>query len=596
MKRTIISLFIIGAAVFVAFYSAMQLGFYGDDWIFYDLAGRLTDYEYFVRYFDPNAQTAWYRPVQGVLWRIAYSGFGTNPFGYHLVNVILHFANCVLLFAILRRVTHRERISFFAALIFATLPTAAVAVLWPGVVDTLETFFCLLAIWLWVQHLLSLQIDSSQRSLQRLDNLNFFTAIFSTNDRTYWLAFGTFLLALLSKEIAVTLPVTLFLIDRCVIAKPTSLVQLARRYALFAVALFAYLPIEYIVTRRSVFISREGYSLGSTLVPNLLTYLGTLAFPWVFAPPFSYVWLAITAAVIAYAIAWKKHRALIPIVIGSILAILPVAPFPFIENRFLYMALIGSAILISLVLEFFASRHRNLALIVIAGVALFGGVSIARSATEFAENGRVARVSFRNVRQAHPTLPDDTLVYFIDPPVPGTNLSGMFLWYYGPHVFAGSNETAHPVNFSAHAYGLVNYFDNQGNQKEIRVDNQVATRALPTPPIVFNESIRLESYELASAHVKAGDDIALFLYWRASDRSANDHAVSTILLAEDGSIATQTLSSRKWRWLPGDLVVDPIIFPISNKVAPGTYRLSVSLIDSTNIEPSVLIEPIEIGN
>lgn len=602
MKRFVIGSLVIGVAVLLAYFSALQLGFYGDDWIFYDLAGRLSFSEYLVKYLDPNAQTAWYRPVQGILWRIGYTGFGTNTFGYHLVNVLLHLANCILLFAILRRVTRSERIGFIAALIFATLPTAVLSVLWPGVVDTLVTFFYLLAIWFWIVYVMSLRgvhpersgAESKDRATKQSPINELGIASRSTSPlarkplamtQAYSLAFGAFILALLSKEISVTLPITLFLIDRFVVAKPATIAQLIRRYAPFVIAWMVYLPIEYIVTRRSVFVNREGYSLGATVAENLVAYLSTLAFPWVFAPPFSYVWLAIVAAILAYLIVWRKYYALLPIIVGATLAILPVTPFPFVGNRFLYLPLVGFAIVFACVCDFIAQRQRVITMVVVAGIALFGSLSIARATADFAENGRVARVPFRNARQAHPKLPDDTFVYFINPPLPGPNLSGMFLWQYGTRVFASANDVGGRANLRDHAAAYVYYFDDQGNQKEIRVEKEITARGTPTPPIEFAESIRLEGYELVNANVKRGDAIVLLLYWRAHTRIENDFVAVVNLVAADGRVVAQHEKMPTTGWFAGELVVEAVQLPI--QVAPGAYRLEIGSPQAPGVQLSI---------
>lgn len=575
----------LAAAIFTAYYHALNVGFYGDDWIFFDLAGRLNLQDYLIRYFDPNAQTAWYRPVQGVLFRIEYALWGNNTVPYHARNILLHVANSLWLFAIVERVTRQRFTAFAAALIFATLPTAAMAVFWPGVVDPLETFFYLASIWFWLAHL------QSERA------------------RDYWLAFAAFLFALLSKEIGATLPITLFLIDRLIAAKPASFAQLARRYVWFAIIFLIYVPIEFIVTRRSVFVNREGYTASAQLLTHLIDYLSALVFPWAFVPYLSYALLVIAVGVLSYLIFVRKKLGLIPIVVGATLAVLPVIPFPFVAHRFLYLSLVGSAILFALGLNWVKDRlpahrfHQTVILGILAVIVLFGGARISEAALAFGENARIARVPFRNVRQAHPTLPDHTLVYFLYPPVPGPNLSGMFLWYYGPRVFAGANDSATPPRLRDYSLTYVNYFDESGNQKEQRVDQALNVRITPALPVAFTPAIRLDNIELVSANVLRGDSVILLLHWRALASIADDYTVAVSLVDATGKhVATYAREPRRGQaptstWQPGQTILDAIQLPVSPDAPPGVYRVEIALVDAAKpatASARVIIEPVRI--
>jgi hypothetical protein len=576
----------LAAAVFAPYYHALAVGFYGDDWIFFDLAGRLSLPDYLVRYFDPNAQTAWYRPVQGLLFRLEYTLWGNHTVPYHARNLFFHFANCLWLFAIVERVTRQRFAAFTAALMFATLPTAAIAVFWPGVVDPMETFFYLASIWFWLAHLQS------------------------TRARDYWLAFAAFLFALLSKEIGATLPITLFLIDRLIIGKPASLTQFMRRYFWFAMVYLIYLPIEFIVTRRSVFVNREGYAASTQLWTNLFDYLGALVFPWAFVPFLSYVLVLIAAGFLGYLIFVRQKLALIPIVVGATLAILPVIPFPFVAYRFLYLSLIGSAILFALGLNWVKHRlptqrfYQTTILGMLAAIVLFGGARVSDAALGFGENARIARVPFRNFRQAHPTLPDETFVYFLYPPVPGPNLSGMFLWYYGPRVFAGANDSDLPRRLRDYPLTYVQYFDESGNQKEQRVDKELNVRFTPTLPVSFSPAIRLEDVELVSANVPRGETVILLLHWRALASIADDYTVGVSLIDSSGKSLSMYLKeprrgqSPTSSWTPGQIILDAIQLPVPADALPGAYHVEITLFDAA--KPStgnlfVTIEPVNIA-
>jgi hypothetical protein len=200
------ALTVLALVVLISYQPALRLNFYGDDYSFVEKAGRSSFGDYLSFYFDPRAQTGWYRPMQGMVFGEEYLLFGGIPFGYHLVNVIVHLFNCLLAFLIVRQVSNKVRIAFLAALIYSALPLYSVAVFWPGDADFQLTFFYLLAIFFWIRFL-----QEHRRAFQIL-------------------AFISFLLALGTKEFGVTLPLTLFVVGRFILHDQANLGSLVRRH------------------------------------------------------------------------------------------------------------------------------------------------------------------------------------------------------------------------------------------------------------------------------------------------------------------------------------------------------------------------------
>src|SRR5262249_18989951 len=78
---------------------------------------------------------------------VDYELYGLKPFGYHLTNLLLHIANTVLLFRILRLMTGSVGRSAVVAGLFALHPLHVEAVAWVADrTDLLCTFFGLLAL------------------------------------------------------------------------------------------------------------------------------------------------------------------------------------------------------------------------------------------------------------------------------------------------------------------------------------------------------------------------------------------------------------------------------------------------------------------
>jgi tetratricopeptide (TPR) repeat protein len=72
--------------------------------------------------------------------------YGLNPGGHHATNLLLHVANSLVLFAVLRTATRRPWPSALVAALFALHPTHVESVAWVAErKDVLSTLFCLLA-------------------------------------------------------------------------------------------------------------------------------------------------------------------------------------------------------------------------------------------------------------------------------------------------------------------------------------------------------------------------------------------------------------------------------------------------------------------
>jgi Flp pilus assembly protein TadD len=119
-----------------------------------------------------------------------YALGGLVPWGYHLLNVLLHGVNGLLVYELTRRYTGRRPLSLFTALLFVAHPVHTEAVSYvAGRPELLATAFLLLA---WIASL-----DRAQRR------------------SAYPLSLLSFLAALLSKESAIVLPAILALADWC---------------------------------------------------------------------------------------------------------------------------------------------------------------------------------------------------------------------------------------------------------------------------------------------------------------------------------------------------------------------------------------------
>jgi len=134
-----------------------------------------------------QGSTNYYRPIMTIGYLLSYMVFGLLPFGFHLVNILMHASVVCLLFFLTRRLFDSGPLALFAAILFALHPIHTESVAWiAGVTDIELTLFYLLAFWAYVRFG---DIQPRKAPVR------------------YILLLTCFLLALLSKEQALTLPV-----------------------------------------------------------------------------------------------------------------------------------------------------------------------------------------------------------------------------------------------------------------------------------------------------------------------------------------------------------------------------------------------------
>jgi Flp pilus assembly protein TadD len=144
----------------------------------------------FTRFYVGN-----YAPFHIISYMVDYTLWGLNPRGFILTNVFLHIVNGVLFYLLLFRVSRRRVIGFLAAFIFLCHPVQVESVAWISERKNLLAMFFFLA---------SFHGYLSYRSAGKRASPIFFTA-----------SVVMFSLAVLSKSVAIVLPLVLFLYELC---------------------------------------------------------------------------------------------------------------------------------------------------------------------------------------------------------------------------------------------------------------------------------------------------------------------------------------------------------------------------------------------
>jgi tetratricopeptide (TPR) repeat protein len=173
----------------------------------------------FTNYDDPNYVTANADVQRGLTWaRVSWAFcnpvvgnwhpltmlshmldcqlFGLRPAGHHLTNLLLHMANTVLLFAVLRCLTGALWRSAFVAALFALHPLHVESVAWVAErKDVLSTLFWMLTLWAYARHAHESKAQNPKS----------------------WVWYGVslvmFACGLMSKAMLVTLPFVMLLLD-----------------------------------------------------------------------------------------------------------------------------------------------------------------------------------------------------------------------------------------------------------------------------------------------------------------------------------------------------------------------------------------------
>jgi len=137
-----------------------------------------------------SGEAANWHPLTWLSHQLDCTVFGLNAGGHHLVNLLFHVANSLLVFIFLRGATGAVWRSAFVAALFAWHPLHVESVAWASErKDVLSTFFWLLTLIAYVGYARS------------------------RHWRDYLLTLFFFALGLMSKPMVVTLPFVLLLLD-----------------------------------------------------------------------------------------------------------------------------------------------------------------------------------------------------------------------------------------------------------------------------------------------------------------------------------------------------------------------------------------------
>jgi len=187
---------LISSISFLAYLNTLHHQFVFDDFRVITNNPYIKDWKYFPTlfnhdYFKISGELS-YRPLVTASYFTDYAIWGLHSFGFHLTNLLIHTLNTVLVFFLIFKITTNLKLATIACLFFSIHPILTETVNSVGFREDLlcATFF-LLTVFLYVK------LYTSKH-----------------NHIFYALSLMTYCFALLSKEMAISLPLIIFVLDR----------------------------------------------------------------------------------------------------------------------------------------------------------------------------------------------------------------------------------------------------------------------------------------------------------------------------------------------------------------------------------------------
>lgn len=227
---------LLSSLVFLACWPALISDFLADDFAHLRLFHRLA-FADFLRLFAADfSQGIWktghdeLRPLAALFYWLQFRAFGTNPVGYHALDIIVHLFNSWIVFRLASALSARAT-AVVAAFFFALAPVHAEPISWisGARADIYPTCFYLLAVW------------------------SFSSFCQTRQPSRYALALLAFLAGLFTKETLVTLPFLLLFCGVLPACAKTPRLATRARNSLIASAPFFFVLAGYLALRQWTF-------------------------------------------------------------------------------------------------------------------------------------------------------------------------------------------------------------------------------------------------------------------------------------------------------------------------------------------------------
>jgi len=335
----------------------------------------------------------YYRPLLQVIWSFEWRLFKNEMFYYHMVNFILDFINIYLVYRIGLLLFKDRKISYLAAIIFAFHPTHAEDLTWVSpLVDLVVTFFYFSGFIYFCKYLFG--------DRERM--------------RNYIFAFFLYVLALLSKEMAFTFPVLIFVFDfiyqpRDFLSKP----GIMRR-------ILVYLP--YLILTLVYFTFRLSSESGgvSTVPPFNLKFFITNTLEGVRMLTLPAGILALFLIFVVFLLSFNRIYFFSFLLV--FITLIPVIP-SVMKERYLYLPSLGTSLMAGFIfvkiffvkkdsiLNMFERLRHGIGYLLLVLLVLFSSFSINERMLDVKGRADQSRLIPKSLKNYYPEFPEGSEIY-----------------------------------------------------------------------------------------------------------------------------------------------------------------------------------------
>lgn len=376
---------------FILYANSLNNSFVWDDWLHIVQNNFIEDWhnidKIFTKdYFELSREEfslSW-RPLTTLSYFINYGLWGLNPCGYHLSSLLNHLLNAVLVYLITSILFKKRSVSFLAGLFFVSHPVATEAVCMISFNENLlACLFVLLSFYLYIKS------QGKEKSRKSLIFLCCISNLF-------------YLLALLSKEVAISLPLIILSYDYCFVSEK-DMRKKAFFYLGYIAVTFFYLGIRFFVLQdmQSVFFSclagKDFLLLGLLqIIVKFVYFVELLFFPInLCAIPLTYVpetlfetvsflltCILLVAGIFSFLIT-KYYKKIFWCLLWIFLNLLPILIMtPFIDlfsERYLYIPLVGFCMVLAVGMDKWIKTKKITVVVLIFVLGFYSWTTVRRN-------------------------------------------------------------------------------------------------------------------------------------------------------------------------------------------------------------------------
>jgi len=297
-----------------------------------------------------------YRPISNLTYFFDYYLFHAKPYGSHLINILIHGVNSVLVYWIVNQIFSLPILGVFAGLLFSLHPIQSEAVTKMSIrADVLSAMFVLWSFYFWI---------------------NFRQGEYSRK-KYYCASLAMYFLAVFSKETAFILPLIIFLFDRVLVSPHLGLRQRSLWYIGFVPIFIFFLFLYFIVFPSPLATPNTFHWLGGSFLNHGLimgyiwcSYLMNILMPWTvkmipvhYCPPVpglvslatAEIGIAIMFFITGICMLWRNCKECIFFMLWYMVFYLPISNLIPIANpmayHYMYLPSIGLLIVLSFFLQ-----------------------------------------------------------------------------------------------------------------------------------------------------------------------------------------------------------------------------------------------------